>query len=320
MSPWKVVLVPALAAAGAASAAIDWTPERFGPLDRPPALRPVGEPATVLTREAFLRPKPRADAAALDAAWAALDAGRLREAEAAFAALPGDGRADLGRAVASILLGEGEAALQRCIALLRREPEALAYVNLGREARLRVARARVRLYGGLGVHARPAEPLFLMAVCDVLLRDFPLAGQHLRQARARAGAGPHLRTLGAVAESLRGGTLAAWLAARHPPAAEPMPPPAAVSLAAAAADRPPQPPRPRMPPEPPEPPEPSEPSEPPDAPPPPPGHAPDLAALIARLREAAAAVARFETRLSERLFPLIVLPPERGADPADHEP
>ena len=292
-----VVAGCALSAASAAA----WTPESFGPLDRPPALRPLGEPATVLTREAFLTRRKRADDAALAAAWGSLDAGRLTEAAAAFERLklraPGDGRAAAGAALAALLAGEEDAARDAWVALLAEEPEALAYVNLGWDARLRVARARVLLRAGLPVDARPADTLFLVAVCDVLLRDFPLAQRRVDDARTRTGAGPHLRALAEVVARLRDGSIDGWAGTPPRPGVAPLPPRpvGAPRPAPAPVERPPA----LL--------ESREPA--------PPREAPDLAAIARRLREAATAVGRFEVRLNERLHPLIVLPPD--GSPAD---
>ena len=291
----RIFTLALLCLAPGVAASADWSPDRFGPLDRPPALRPVGEPATVLTREAFLTERERAEPAALDAAWSLLDAGRLEEAGAAFTRLrrsaPADGRAAVGAALTRTLAGGDP--LPAWAEVLKLEPEAIAYVNLGWDARVRVARARILLHAGLPVDPRPAEPLFLMAVCDALLRDFELAEQRLEAARGRAGAGPHLERLGALVDRLKADRIVAW---------EGTPPPARTPVAVASrepAARVAVTPRPRVfvvaPPE-----VPGEPA-----------RAPDLGALVERLREAAVAVGRFEVRLNERLYPLVVLPPER---------
>ena len=211
--------------------------------------------------------------------------------------VPGDGRVAAGAALAALLAGEEDAARDAWVALLVEEPEALAYVNLGWDARVRVARTRVLLRAGLPVDARPADSLFLLAVCDVLLRDFPLAARRVDAARTRTGAGPHLQTLAEVVARLRDGSIGAWAGTPPRPGVAPLPPrpAAAPPPAPAPAARPPA----LL--------ESREPQAPRDA--------PDLAAIARRLREAATAVGRFEVRLNERLYPLIVLPPD--GSPAD---
>lgn len=229
----SATLIALVAFAGSASATPGaWSPEVFGPLDRPPALRPVGQPSTVLTREAFLTPRPRAPYGEMAAAWDHVDAGRLAEAEEAFERLQwnheSDGRGAVGAALSRLLSARPLESLPLWRDLLGgEEPEAIAYVSLGWMTRLRVADARTRLHEQLPLTPRPAESQFLMAVCDTLLGDYRFAEGRLAEIARRGRPLPSVLALGSLVQRLATGTLAEWAGTRSrrgwvpPPASAP---------------------------------------------------------------------------------------------------